>query len=100
MRAVKFLAICGNGMGSSLLVKMNLEDILNELDIFGIVECCALSQAAGLVKNFDIILTSTAFIKGCEDILPKDKKVIILKNLFNKKELVTELRKILQPDVV
>ena len=75
-KTIKFLAICGNGLGSSLIVKMILEGVLADLNVHGIVESTSVAQAAGMIPFADVIITSTAFYKGVESVLPEDKPVI------------------------
>jgi len=87
-KAIKFLAVCGNGMGTSLIVKMTLESVLNDLNVFGIVESTSVAQAAGMMGFADVIITSTAFLKGIESYLPKDKPVLVCKNILDKNELI------------
>jgi PTS system ascorbate-specific IIB component len=86
-RALKILVVCGNGMGSSLLVKMSLEEILADLNIYGIVDGTSVSQAAGMMYNADLVITSTAFFVGLERSIPEGKPVITCKNIFDKVEL-------------
>jgi ascorbate PTS system EIIB component len=86
-KALKILAVCGNGMGSSLLVKMALESIMADLGVYGIIESTSVSQASGMMSWADLIITSTAFFKGIESVIPADKPVITLKNIFDKEEM-------------
>lgn len=95
-KAIKFLAVCGNGMGTSLIVKMTLENVLNELNVFGIIESTSVAQAAGMMPFADVIITSEAFYKGIEDYLPKDKPIITCKNVLDKDELIPAVRKVIQ----
>ncbi len=95
-KTIKFLTVCGNGVGSSLIVKMNLEGLLAELNIHGIVESTSVSQAAGMIPFADVIITSTAFYKGIEDVLPKDKAVITCKNILDKEELSQKIRQVVK----
>jgi PTS system ascorbate-specific IIB component len=86
-KTIKFLAVCGNGLGSSLIVKMILEGVLADLNVHGIVESTSVAQASGMMPFADVIITSTAFYKGIESVIPKDKPVITCKNILDKEEL-------------
>ena len=86
-KALKILAVCGNGMGSSLLVKMALEEIMADLGVYGIIESTSVSQASGMMSWADLIITSTAFFKGIESVIPEGKPVITLKNIFDRVEM-------------
>ena len=61
-KSIKILAVCGNGLGSSLIVKMILESVLAELNVYGIVESTSVAQAAGMIPFADLVITSTRFL--------------------------------------
>ena len=86
-KAIKILAVCGNGMGSSLIVKMNLESVLADLGVYGIIDCSSVAQAKGLIPFCDVVITSTAFFTGIQDMIPEGKPVITCKNILDKQEL-------------
>lgn len=91
-RALKILVVCGNGLGSSLIVKMMLEKVLNDLNVFGIVDSTSLSCAAGMMPGNDLIITSTAFYKGLERSIPEGKPVITCQNIFDKVEMTQKVQ--------
>jgi len=91
-KTVKLLAICGNGLGSSLIVKMSLEEVIEELQINAIVESTSVAEAAGMMPFCDIILTSIGFWPGIQDRVPDGKEVIVVKNLLDKEELSKAVR--------
>ncbi|NMC30461.1 MAG: PTS ascorbate transporter subunit IIB [Pelolinea sp.] len=95
-RTIKFLAVCGNGLGSSLIVKMILEGVLADLNVRGIVESTSVSQAAGMIPFADVIITSTAFFKGIESVLPKEKPVITCQNILDKEELTKRVQELIK----
>lgn len=95
-KTIKFLAVCGNGMGSSLIVKMILEGVLADLNVHGIVESTSVAQAAGMIPFADVIITSTAFFLGIESVLPSDKPVITCKNILDKEELSKRVQDVIQ----
>jgi PTS system ascorbate-specific IIB component len=91
-KSLKILAVCGNGLGSSLIVKMILESVLAELNVYGIVESTSVAQANGMIPFADIVITSTAFYKGIENMLPEDKPVITCQNILDKAELSQKMQ--------
>lgn len=95
-RSIKILAVCGNGLGSSLIVKMILESVLAELGVYGIVESTSVSQAAGMIPFADIVITSTAFYKGIESVIPEDKLLITCKNILDKEELGRKMQEMIK----
>ncbi|RPI81629.1 MAG: PTS sugar transporter subunit IIB [Chloroflexi bacterium] len=86
-KTVKLLAVCGNGLGSSLIVKMSLEEVIEEMKVNAIVESTSVAEAAGMMPFADIIITSTGFYKGIVDRIPEGKPVVVVKNLLDKQEL-------------
>lgn len=94
-KSLKILAVCGNGLGSSLIVKMILEGVLADLNVYGIIESTSVSQAAGMIPFADIVITSTAFFKGIEGVLPADKHVITCQNILDKEELGRKMQEMI-----
>lgn len=96
MKTMKFLAVCGNGMGSSLIVKMILEGVLADLGVRGIVDSTSVAQAAGMMPFADVVITSTAFYKGIESAIPEGKPVITCKNILDKEELSKRVEEVIK----
>jgi PTS system ascorbate-specific IIB component len=78
---------CGVGMGTSLLLRMNTEDVLKELNIEAKVEAIDASQARGI--RADLILTSPALVETCSG----GKAEVRAINSFVNKD---EIRQVLQ----
>ena len=55
---LNILCICGNGMGTSTILKINVKNICRDNSIEAEVESCAFSEAMAYAMNTDIILTS------------------------------------------
>lgn len=90
---LKVLAACGNGMGSSLIIKMKIEKVLKDMGLEYQIHHCSVGQAASEARNFDIILVSQAFVK---DFVNKgNAKVIGLVNLLSEEEIKTKLQEAL-----
>ncbi len=94
--SLKILAVCGNGMGSSLIVKMNLESVLAEMGIYGVIDCSSVAQANGLIPFCDVVITSTAFYNGIKDMIPEGKPYITCKNILDKAELTASIKKFIE----
>jgi ascorbate PTS system EIIB component len=95
-KTIKLLAVCGNGLGSSLIVKMSLEEVIEELQVNAIVESTSVAEAAGMMPFADIIITSTAFFRGIEDRIPEGKPVVMVKNLLDKAELSAAVKEAME----
>jgi len=87
---LKIYAVCGNGLGSSLFVAQNIQELLDEHNIKGDVEATDLTSAHSLVGDYFL---GDANIVGQ---LSDDKNVIGLTNLLSKDELITKLLPLLK----
>jgi len=87
---MKILAVCGMGLGSSMVLRMTIESVLKELGVNASVR----TSDIGAVKaeSADIIVTSSEFAT-----LLADKKVPILtiKNYVDKQEMKEKLLSVL-----
>ncbi|MBE6083381.1 PTS sugar transporter subunit IIB [Sporanaerobacter sp. PP17-6a] len=81
------LTVCGAGVGSSLMVKMNAEDILSKLGIKAKIINSDVTSAKG--NTADILVTTMDIYKLIKDI--NVKQVVILDNPVSAKELEEKL---------
>ncbi|NPV69079.1 MAG: PTS sugar transporter subunit IIB [Firmicutes bacterium] len=88
----RILVVCGSGLGSSLLVEMNIAEAIGELGIDAEVSHADLASAKSLKP--DIIV-------GTMDLFPqiKDKAphVVALRSLFDKKEVKDKIANLFAP---
>ncbi len=84
---MKVLCVCGLGQGTSLLLKMNVSDVLKQLGKDADVENTDLSSAGSL--NPDLIVTNSEFKKQ----LKNDVPVVIVENYFDKNEIKDKLER-------
>ncbi len=81
---LNLLCVCHNGMGTSMLLKINVTNICNENGISATVEACAHGEAMSFLMNTDIVLTSPEIV----EFLPAtDAKIIATTNLMDKAEV-------------
>lgn len=78
--------VCGNGLGSSLILKINVDKILKELDRDADVEATDVGSAGS--SGADLIVTTTQFESNLKSV---DKEVIYVNNVMDKKELKEQL---------
>lgn len=57
-KRLKVLAVCGMGVGTSMLIKMQVEKALKALGIQADVELADISTAKGLAISADLVVTS------------------------------------------
>lgn len=86
---MKFMAICGTGLGSSFMVEMNLQDALKELGVEG-VEVTHSSMSDATPDSADVFFVAA----DLEDAAQHLGNVVILKNIFDKKDMKEKVRKV------
>ena len=82
---IKIVTVCGNGIGSSLLLRMKVEAIAKDLGIEVEAESCDSNAAGG--KGADLYVT----VKEFQDIFPEGTKVCIVKSYTNRKKIEADL---------
>lgn len=93
MAVNKILCACGSGLGSSLMVQMNIDDVLAELgrtDI--VVDQATISDVQpGAADLFVIGRDLESFIAG----IPEEQRVVLV-NIVDKEELRAKLKEKLE----
>lgn len=87
---IKIVTVCGNGIGSSLLLKMKVEQIAQENGIEIDAESADSNAAVG--KACDLFVT----VKEFANIFPEDKKVAVVRSYTNKKKIEEDLLPVLK----
>lgn len=87
MSVRKILCCCGSGLGSSMLVRMNVDKVLKQLGVQGInVENSSISDATeGNADLFIVGLDLKDFVSGL-------KNVIVLDDIMSLTELEEKLK--------
>jgi PTS system ascorbate-specific IIB component len=55
---MNILCVCGNGIGTSVLLKINVESVANDLDMDVTVSTSDAGSAKGTANMSDLVLTS------------------------------------------
>lgn len=79
---MKVLTVCGLGQGTSLILKMNVEQVLGDMGIRADVEHTDVSTASSM--NADYIITSNEL---AESLQGHKAKIIIVNNYFDMDEI-------------
>ncbi len=88
---LKVIAACGWGMGSSLMVKMKINEVLTEHGIEAEVEHMSVGDAKNQGANADVIFVSSSLEENLSHL--KDRVIVIgLKNLLSKEEILEKLK--------
>lgn len=87
---LKVLAACGNGMGSSMVIKMKIEKALRELGNTEFkVDSCSVGEAKSQASAYDIIVASKHLIHELDG--RTNGKLLGLDNLMDDKEIKEKL---------
>ncbi|GKV70577.1 PTS ascorbate transporter subunit IIB [Sporosarcina sp. NCCP-2716] len=78
----KVLVVCGNGLGSSMIVEMNAKSILKDLGKEAEVSHTDLTTAK--TEQADLYIGSEDIVGNLED---GKKNIVMLRNIMDKKEL-------------
>ncbi|MFO7691191.1 MAG: PTS sugar transporter subunit IIB [Cryobacterium sp.] len=85
---MKIVAVCGMGIGTSVLLKMNAEKVLAKLGIDADVEAADMGVARGAAQTAEIVLTSEELAEELGDV---PAEVIIITNFFDLEEITEKL---------
>lgn len=85
---MKIVAICGAGIGSSGILKVNAERVLARLGLEADVTAAHLDSLVSDATDAQIILTSGEFV---EAIGKSFAEIIVIENYFDTEELSTKL---------
>ncbi|SHE36720.1 PTS system IIB component, L-Asc family [Seinonella peptonophila] len=83
----KILAVCGLGQGTSLILRMNIEQVLNEFGVTADVEHMDVSSASGI--EADLIVTNSELAKSLPE---QQEKIVIVENYFDLDEIKDALQ--------
>ena len=89
-KRVDILTVCGVGSGSSLILRMYVEDVLEEFGVRYRVQAGQVSEAKG--SKADLILCSNEFLTVTQG---ATARVVPIKNFTDKNELRETLRPVL-----
>ena len=87
---MKIVTICGVGIGSSGILKVNAERVLAKLDIEADVVAADIGSLAGVADDAQVILTSAEFVGAIGQTFAD---VIVIQNHFDQQELTEKLQR-------
>lgn len=89
---MKIVTICGAGIGSSGILKVNAERVLQRLDIEADVVAADVGSIAAVAADAQVILTSAEFVDAIGDTFAE---VVVVRNHFDQQELTEALERAL-----
>lgn len=84
---MKIITVCGMGVGTSLMLKMTVENAIRELNKEADVEHWDMGTIKG--KDYDLLVTSEEFRENFEE----QNNAIFIKNIMSKDEVKSELER-------
>jgi PTS system ascorbate-specific IIB component len=85
---VKILAVCGMGLGSGLLLRMQAEKALKTLGVQADLEVADIGTARAAAQTADLIITSNELAQQLQGVKPK---IVTISNFIDLQEMVTKL---------
>lgn len=85
---MKIVAVCGMGIGTSVLLKMNAEKALRALGKDADVEAADIGTARGAARSAQIVLTSAELAPEIGDV---PAKVVVIDNFMDVAEITEKL---------
>ena len=92
LKSLNIIAVCGHGLGSSMLLKISLEEIFGDLGFKANVETC--NAAGGFMSGVDMVITTPELLKIIE--LREGIPVLTVENFLDKKELAGKMKEFLR----
>ncbi|MDR2702727.1 MAG: PTS sugar transporter subunit IIB [Cellulomonadaceae bacterium] len=89
----KIVAVCGMGIGTSVLLKMNAEKVLRKIGAEAEISAADIAVAKTLAKDADILLTSAEIAHEFDDIAHPE--IVVINNFTNLAEIESKLAPIL-----
>ena len=86
---MRILTVCGMGIGSSLLLMMNVQKALKQLGIRADVEQSDIGLARSASGGFDLIVTTTELAQLLVGVKPP---VVTITNFISVSEMVDKLK--------
>ncbi len=88
---MKILAICASGIGTSMIMKKNIKELVEKLGIeVEEVKSSGLEESKKIIDKFDLVFCSEKLAKELE----ANPKIKVLKNLLDVNELKTYLQEL------
>lgn len=88
-KPIRILAVCGMGLGSGLLLRMQAEKALKQLGVEADLEVADIGSARAMAQTADLIITSNELAEQLGKVKPR---VVTVVNFVDLKEMTEKLR--------
>ncbi len=82
MKQLRIMTVCGFGLGSSLVLRMTVDEVLQKHGIRAETFCSDADTAAG--QNYDLVITSGEMERLFENV---DEPVVVIDNFLSAEEV-------------
>jgi len=84
---IKVFTVCPQGLGSSMIAKINVQKVLDSLGIDSDIECSGVASIIG--QKYDLIVTIEEMRNSLEWADPN--KIVYISNFFKKDEIAQKV---------
>ncbi|HEM7935841.1 TPA: PTS ascorbate transporter subunit IIB [Citrobacter koseri] len=91
---VRILAVCGCGQGSSMIMKMKVDQFLTQQGVAHTVNSCAVGEYKSELNGADIIITSTHV--ASEITVSGNKYVVGVRNMLSAADFGPKLMEVIK----
>lgn len=88
---MKILSVCGNGMGTSTIVKIRIKQICKDMGVEAVVESCSAGESNAFLGSTDILVCTPNWEKIMR--IPESVIVVSLMNVMDMNGLKDGLSK-------
>lgn len=90
---LSFMVCCANGAGSSLMMKMTMQKVLDKTGIKPLkIHHCALSEGKTAAMQYDVVFCAQNFVSMFKSAREKGTTVIGLRNIMSAQEMEEKMR--------
>ncbi len=89
---LKVLAACGNGMGSSQMIKMKIAKVFKKLGLDASIDHNSIGAAKSMASNYNAVFVSENFVAQFASAEAKGTVIIGLRNLLDEKEIEAKIQ--------
>lgn len=93
---MRIVAVCGIGIGTSAILKLNAERALQRLDLQAEVSASGLDDVAAAAHDAQIVLTSSELVDAVREALGRTgTEIVVVSNYFDVEEISRQLERAL-----
>lgn len=91
MKSLRIMTVCGFGLGTSLILRMTVDEVLSKHQVKAETFCVDADTAAG--QNFDIVITSQDMARLFKE---SNKPVVVIDNFLSIEEVEEKALPVIQ----